>query len=187
MRESDLLAALETGSETLQNVTDYFVPMMRNFRIYFFWEAERTRAVLLGPRGDYVVSQDSAAPVHDDTERAGIAADHRGMVKFESPDAQGFQMVAEALERYCEDAPGVVRERRAKAVHVLGVERGNAVTELLLLGTTGRQGSFTPPLRGLSGRVESSAISSSGGFTMMDCGRSGTFRSITGGKEEQSG
>src|SRR5689334_2756878 len=113
MQPSDLLSALETGSETLQNITDYFVPIMRNFHIFFFWEGQKTR--VLGPRGGYVVAYESAAPTYDDTERAAIVADHRGMVKFESPESQGFQMVVDVLERYCEDAPMVIQERRAKA------------------------------------------------------------------------
>lgn len=37
-----LLEALQEGSETLQNVTDQFVPLMKKFRIYFFWEQEKT-------------------------------------------------------------------------------------------------------------------------------------------------
>lgn len=38
----ELLEALQPQSETLQNITDMFVPLMRNFRIYFFWEQEKT-------------------------------------------------------------------------------------------------------------------------------------------------
>ena len=37
-----LLEALQEGSETLQNITDMFVPLMKNFRIHFFWEQEKT-------------------------------------------------------------------------------------------------------------------------------------------------
>jgi hypothetical protein len=37
-----LLAALEEGSETLQNTSDQFAPLMRYFCIYFFWEQEKT-------------------------------------------------------------------------------------------------------------------------------------------------
>ena len=37
-----LLEALKVGSETLQNITDQFVPLMKKFRIYFFWEQEKT-------------------------------------------------------------------------------------------------------------------------------------------------
>ena len=44
-----LLDALQEGSETLQNITDMFVPLMKNFRIHFFWEQVKT---------DFGVSQD---------------------------------------------------------------------------------------------------------------------------------
>lgn len=33
-----LLKALREGSETLQNVTDQFAPLMKRFRVCFFWE-----------------------------------------------------------------------------------------------------------------------------------------------------
>lgn len=40
--DGQLLDALVEGSEVLQDVTDMFVPLMKNFRIYFFWEQEKT-------------------------------------------------------------------------------------------------------------------------------------------------
>ena len=40
--DGQLLNALREGSETLQNVTDQFAPLMKRFRIYFFWEQEKT-------------------------------------------------------------------------------------------------------------------------------------------------
>ena len=40
--EGQLVDALKEGSEVLQNVTDMFVPLMKNFRISFFWEQEKT-------------------------------------------------------------------------------------------------------------------------------------------------
>ena len=49
--EGQLLEALQEGSETLQNITDMFAPLMKNFRIYFFWEQEKTD---LGTSKDYV-------------------------------------------------------------------------------------------------------------------------------------
>ena len=39
--EGQLLDVLREGSETLQNITDMFAPLMRNFRVYFFWEQEK--------------------------------------------------------------------------------------------------------------------------------------------------
>lgn len=40
--DGQLLDALQEGSEVLQNITDVFAPLMKNFRIYFFWEQEKT-------------------------------------------------------------------------------------------------------------------------------------------------
>jgi hypothetical protein len=40
--DAQLADALHEGSEVLQNITDMFAPLMKNFRIYFFWEQEKT-------------------------------------------------------------------------------------------------------------------------------------------------
>lgn len=39
--DGQLVDALIEGSEVLQNITDMFVPLMKNFRVYFFWEQEK--------------------------------------------------------------------------------------------------------------------------------------------------
>ena len=49
--EGQLLDALQEGSEVLQNITDVFVPLMKNFHIFFFWEQEKTN---MGVTQDYV-------------------------------------------------------------------------------------------------------------------------------------
>ena len=49
--DSALLDALQAGSEVLQEITDNFTPLMKRFRIYFFWEQEKTN---LGMTWDYV-------------------------------------------------------------------------------------------------------------------------------------
>lgn len=49
--QSQLLDALKEGSEMLQEITDNFVPLMKNIRIYFFWEQEKSD---LGYKLDYV-------------------------------------------------------------------------------------------------------------------------------------
>ncbi|KAK0750309.1 Alpha/Beta hydrolase protein [Schizothecium vesticola] len=133
MKKSDLLGALRLESETLQNITDYFVALLPHLRVYFFWEQEPTTVQLA--RGavvrDFVVPKESAAPLHDNTERAGIAADHRGMVKFETPQAQGFRLVIDALMRYCEEAPGVVGQRLVDAAKAMEAERRREALETL--------------------------------------------------------
>ncbi|KAK3331189.1 ribonuclease-like protein p/mrp subunit [Apodospora peruviana] len=110
--KSSLVNALARESETLLNITDYFIPIMKHFNIYFFWETEKTN---LFAKKEYIVSRESAAPCHDNTERAGIHADHSGMVKFETPENQGFRMVVDALLRYSEDAPAVIARKLGQA------------------------------------------------------------------------
>jgi hypothetical protein len=56
--DHQLLSALEEGSETLQNITDQFAPLMRYFCIYFFWEQEKTD---LKVKKDYVRSLTAAS------------------------------------------------------------------------------------------------------------------------------
>jgi protein SERAC1 len=106
--EYDLVAALEKESETLQNITDCFVPLMKYFNMYFFWEQEQTS---LGYRNDYIVTMESAAPPEIMADRSGIAANHIEMVRFEENTCQGFRSVACALQRYCEEAPDAVKQR----------------------------------------------------------------------------
>jgi hypothetical protein len=125
--ESSLVSALEEESETLQDITDHFVPLMKNFCIYFFWEQEKTD---LKYTRDYIVNQESAAPVFDNTERSGIAADHSSMVKFSENTSQGFRSVAAALDRYCEEAPDVIRRRCIQAAQAQDEERCREAMEL---------------------------------------------------------
>ena len=40
--DDQLLNALKEDSETLQNITDQFAPLMKRFHVYFFWEQEKT-------------------------------------------------------------------------------------------------------------------------------------------------
>ena len=101
---------------------------MHRFRLFFFWEQERTD---LKYTKDYVVDEASAAPILDDTERSGIAADHRGMCKFERKDSPGFRTVMAALKRYCDEAPGVVRTRKRETQAILGAQRWDEARELL--------------------------------------------------------
>ena len=49
--EAQLLDALREGSEVRQEITDNFAPLMKDIRIYFFWEQEKTD---LGYKLDYV-------------------------------------------------------------------------------------------------------------------------------------
>ncbi|KAH8646250.1 hypothetical protein BX600DRAFT_555942 [Xylariales sp. PMI_506] len=127
--QSPLVSALERDSETLQNITLDFVPIMKRFRIFFFWEQEKTS--LKSIINEYIVSSDSAAPVHDETERSGIAADHSGMVKFDNPTSQGFRTVIEALVRYSRQAPGAVDANLAYAAAAIEQEKRRRAIEIL--------------------------------------------------------
>lgn len=80
---------------------------------------------------DYIVDEASAAPILDDTERSGIAADHRSMVKFDSKEAPGFRTVVAALKRWARDAPGVVGARNADASAMLSAQGWRKATELV--------------------------------------------------------
>lgn len=46
-----------------------------------------------------------------DVERAGIQADHSHMCKFESENAPGFDLVAEAIQRYADAASDTIKPR----------------------------------------------------------------------------
>jgi protein SERAC1 len=126
--ESALINALEEDSEILQNITDQFVPLMSNFRIYYFWEQERTD---LKYTRDYVVNQSSAAPIFDNTERCGIAADHQHMCKFDSNTSQGFRTAVAALKKYTSEAPATIRVRNAQVEARLKEKRHDEAMEIL--------------------------------------------------------
>ncbi|KAI4110724.1 MAG: hypothetical protein LQ345_006932 [Seirophora villosa] len=126
--DGQLLEALQEGSEILQNVTDMFAPLMKNFRIYFFWEQQKTD---FGTTRKYVVKEHSAAPILDDTERAGLPYDHRGMCRFESRTAPGYRLVVAALMTYTLNAPSTITQRWVSATEMLKAKRDTEAAELL--------------------------------------------------------
>lgn len=126
--ESGLVNALKEESETLRDITDQFAPLMARFRIFFFWEQERMD---LKYTKDYIVEEPSAAPILDNTERCGIAADHRGMIKFDNNALQGFRTVVAALRRYSREAPQVIGARLNIAATMLSASRQNEAMELM--------------------------------------------------------
>jgi hypothetical protein len=126
--ERGLSSALTVESETLQNINDYFVHFMDEFKIYFFHEQMKTD---LKYTKDVIVSIESAAPLYNNTGRAGIAATHSDMVRFESKNSHGFSVVISTLQRYCEDAASLINYRIAKARETLQNERLREAQELL--------------------------------------------------------
>ncbi|KAL8788593.1 MAG: hypothetical protein Q9195_007237 [Heterodermia aff. obscurata] len=142
--DSSLLRALEEDSEVLQNITDQFAPLQYRYRVFFFWEQERTD---LKYTKDYIVDEASAAPILDDTERSGIAADHCEMCRFDRKDSPGFRTVIAALKRYCDEAPGVVRVRQRETKSELDAQRWSETQQLL----RGISENTSPPESGNSG------------------------------------
>ena len=146
--DSQLADGLREGSEVLQNITDMFAPLMKNFRVYFFWEQEKTS---LGTTLAYVwdllnslltcdeliseipqiVEEHSAAPILDNTERAGLPYGHRDMAKFESRTSPGYRLVVAALLRYTREAPEAVSVRWLQAEEMLRIKRHNEAAELV--------------------------------------------------------
>ena len=58
-----------------------------------------------------IVDEESASPTVQDVERAGIQADHSHICKFENENSPGFDLVAEGIQRYAEEAPSTVKTR----------------------------------------------------------------------------
>lgn len=101
---------------------------MANFRIFFFWEQEKTD---LKYTKDYIVDEASAAPILDNTERSGIASDHRGICKFDSNTSQGFRTTVSALRRYAQEAPQVIQGRWKKMIETLNENKRHEAVEML--------------------------------------------------------
>lgn len=80
---------------------------------------------------DYIVTRESAAPPHDEAERAGIAADHSGMVKFDGQESQAFRVVVDLLLRYRERAPAATSRNQAYATGLLERERARQAMDVL--------------------------------------------------------
>lgn len=127
--KSSLVNALRRESETLQNVTDYFVPMMGHFNIFFSWEQEKTK--LPGKfTSKYIVTSESTALNYDNIERAGIAANHSNLVKFDA-SSPGFRTVVETIIRYCRDASASIKLRHEYAAKSLYEERHVEIMQTL--------------------------------------------------------
>ncbi|KAI9771505.1 MAG: hypothetical protein M1840_002125 [Geoglossum simile] len=93
--EPSIVRALQSNSETLQNINLEFVNFQKRFSLFFFHETLQTKKV-----GDYIVDKVSAAPLVEGAEYAGIEADHRGMCKFETKNSSGYDLVVAAIQRY---------------------------------------------------------------------------------------
>jgi len=125
---SALLEAIAKGSETLQSINDQFAPLVKRFRIHFFWEQQETVTETFAR---YKVEEKSAAPIWDNTERSGISASHAQMCKFGSVDAPGFTVVRATLRRYALEANDVITPRWRDAKQHIERQRSIEAAEIL--------------------------------------------------------
>ncbi|CAF9923178.1 MAG: hypothetical protein ALECFALPRED_002317 [Alectoria fallacina] len=125
--DTQLLMATEKDSETLQSITEQFAPLMKQFHIFFFWEELESGE---GNRRGYIVEESSAAPLVDNTERAGIHASHCEMIRFSDRNTSSYRTVVEALVRYCRNAPSIISRRWKKAIETLARTRSDEAFEL---------------------------------------------------------
>lgn len=125
---SHFMISLLKGSEMLQEITDQFAPLMKQFSIYNFWEETETWARNFKAA---IVDEDSAAPLWDNVERCGITATHSGMVKYKSPVDRGYRVVLEALVRYIRSAPALIQLRWEYDLKLLAAERQREAEALL--------------------------------------------------------
>ncbi|OAL38649.1 hypothetical protein AYO20_01855 [Fonsecaea nubica] len=123
-----LVQALQTNNETLQNINRLFIEIIGRFHIYFFHESKPTD--LKGTRS-FVVEEDSAAPVIEGVERMGIEKDHSHMCKFEDETSPGYDVVAEAVQRYATASQSLIHSRWEEERRVAEFERQAAARELL--------------------------------------------------------
>ena len=100
---------------------------MKQFHIFFFWEEVPSD---LAGRSRTLVAEPSAAPIVDNTERAGIPANHVQMVQFSDVHSSSYRTVIAALARYSRDAPMVIARRWQQAIEALARARSNEAFEL---------------------------------------------------------
>ncbi|RMZ83337.1 hypothetical protein DV737_g1743, partial [Chaetothyriales sp. CBS 132003] len=131
-----LVNALKTQNETLQNINRLFTEIHERFHIYFFHEGKPMD--LKGSR-EFVVDETSAAPEVPGVERMVIERDHSHMCKFEDENAPGFDVLAEAVMRYADEAPKLIRSRWQEEKRIRELERHEIAKEVL------GDASFTPP------------------------------------------
>lgn len=134
------------GSEALQEVTDQFAPLVKDFRIYNFWETEKTT---FGKTAALIVERSSAAPIWD-VDQCGIKATHADIVRFKSRASPGYRLVLAALEKYVKMAPREARRKWEQDIRLIQEERDHEALALYSMNHkfpegTGRILPFAPP------------------------------------------
>lgn len=77
------------------------------------------------------MEEESASPNVQDVERAGIQADHSHMCKFESDSSPGFDLVAEGIQRYAEEAPTTIKTRWIQERKSSEAQKQAAIEEIM--------------------------------------------------------
>ncbi|KAI0503085.1 hypothetical protein F5B22DRAFT_573910 [Xylaria bambusicola] len=125
---NNFMLSLLEGSEALQEITDHFAPIMKQFYIYNFWEQLRTA---VGRHKIYIVDRTSASPSWNEVDQCGINTTHAGIVKFTSSASPGYRLVLAALDKYIKlSATGVAR-RWEQDLELIRKERQHEVENLL--------------------------------------------------------
>lgn len=117
---NQFLLNLLRGSETINEISDQFAPLMKHFSIYNFWEQKLTR---IGKTATLIVDRASAAPSWDDVDQCGIDATHADMIKFRQINSPGYKLVLAALEQYMKQGPGLITRRWAQDSELIRKER----------------------------------------------------------------
>ena len=100
--QKNLRAYLDLDFLGLQKTDQQFTQLINRYRTYFFHE---TRLTNLHGVMRFIVNEKSASPDIKDVERAGIYQDHSHMCKFENEYSPGFDLIADGIQRYSNDAP----------------------------------------------------------------------------------
>ncbi|KIW02607.1 uncharacterized protein PV09_06055 [Verruconis gallopava] len=92
---NEFMMNLREGSEMINEIGDVFASILNDFCIFNFWEEIKTTSE---NSAEYIVEEDSAAPLWENVERCGIFANHSGLVKFGNAENYGYQLVQDALK-----------------------------------------------------------------------------------------
>jgi hypothetical protein len=142
--EPQLVNALRSNNETLQNINLHFLDIYQRFEISMVHEAVKTD--LKGTKA-FIVEQQSASPQLPGVNYYGIEATHSGMCKFESKSSPGYLNVSTTIKSWIMNAPPVIESRwvdegilraqqkKAHANEVLGIFKvcsSNSVCNILV-------------------------------------------------------
>jgi hypothetical protein len=133
----------------VQSITDDFCSLLDRFCEYFFWEELPTN---FSNRSEFIVDRSSAVLDLARTERAGINATHQDMVKFGDEKSSDYRTIAEAISRYCKDAPKIIEDRWKEGRRVLNQLRREEAYELT--GISGFDVSLGQPTQRSSAAVQ---------------------------------